>query len=128
MRELRSLKNSVPRSELREQCQKGQGEPKGVERNLDAFLLSIASLNPPILRENRRLTMQPLKSVEQAAELLAISPWTVRGYIKTGKLKPVRLGRRVLLAEDELERLVAEGQEPREAQAEPGKMLGEATR
>ncbi len=55
--------------------------------------------------------MQPLRSVEQAAELLGISRWTVRSYIKTGKLKPVRLGRRVLLAEDELERLVAQGQE-----------------
>jgi excisionase family DNA binding protein len=52
--------------------------------------------------------MQPLRSVEEAGELLGISPWTVRSYIKTGKLKPVRLGRRVLLAEEELERLVAE--------------------
>jgi excisionase family DNA binding protein len=52
-----------------------------------------------------------LKSVVEAAELLRISPWTVRSYIRDGKLKPVRLGRRVLLAEDELERLVAEGQE-----------------
>jgi excisionase family DNA binding protein len=60
--------------------------------------------------------MQPLRSVEQAAVLLAISPWTVRSYIKTGKLKPVRLGRRVLLAEDELERLVTESQEPTNAQ------------
>jgi excisionase family DNA binding protein len=55
--------------------------------------------------------MRALKSVVEAAGLLAISQWTVRSYIKTGKLKPVRLGRRVLLAEDELERLVAEGQE-----------------
>jgi excisionase family DNA binding protein len=72
--------------------------------------------------------MQPLKSVEQAAQVLGISPWTVRSYIRVGKLKPVRLGRRVLLAEDELERLVAEGQEPREAQAEPGEVRREATR
>lgn len=54
--------------------------------------------------------MRGLKSVEEAAGLLGISPWTVRGYIKTGKLNPVRLGRRVLLTEDALERLVAEGQ------------------
>lgn len=55
--------------------------------------------------------MQALKSIEEAARLLGISPWTVRGYIRDGKLKPVRLGRRVLLAEGELERLVAAGQE-----------------
>ena len=53
--------------------------------------------------------MQPLRNVEQAAELLGISRWTVRSYIKTGKLKAVRLGRRVLLEESELERLVDEG-------------------
>lgn len=53
--------------------------------------------------------MRRLSSVEEAAELLRISKWTVRGYIKAGKLKPVRLGRRVLLTDEELERLVAEG-------------------
>jgi excisionase family DNA binding protein len=56
--------------------------------------------------------MRALKSVKEAAGLLAISPWTVRSYIRDGKLRPVRLGRRVLLAEDELERLVAESQKP----------------
>jgi excisionase family DNA binding protein len=66
--------------------------------------------------------MRALKSVVEAAELLRISPWTVRSYIRDGKLKPVRLGRRVLLAEDELERLVAEGQEPPEAQPEKGQL------
>ena len=55
--------------------------------------------------------MRPLRSVEEAAELLGISKWTVRSYIKTGKLKPVRIGRRILLAEDELERFVGVNQE-----------------
>ena len=53
--------------------------------------------------------MRALKSVVEAAELLRISPWTVRSYIKTGKLKPVRLGRRVLLTDGELERLHSTG-------------------
>ena len=51
--------------------------------------------------------MQPLKSVEQAAGLLGVSKWTVMGYIRDAKLQPVRLGRRVLLEESELERFVA---------------------
>ena len=74
--------------------------------------------------------MQPLRSVEQAAELLGISRWTVRSYIKTGKLKPVRLGRRVLLAEDELERLVAQGQEQagRDLQENREQRIGEVLR
>ena len=52
--------------------------------------------------------MRPLKSVGEAAELFGISRWTVRSYIRDGKLKPVRLGRRVLVEETELERFVAE--------------------
>ena len=54
--------------------------------------------------------MQPLMSVKEAAGLLGISHWTVRSYIRDGRLKPVRLGRRVLLSEEELERLVRAGQ------------------
>jgi len=53
--------------------------------------------------------MQALKSIEEAAGLLGISPWTVRKDIREGRLTPVRLGRRVLLEEAELERFVAEG-------------------
>jgi excisionase family DNA binding protein len=52
--------------------------------------------------------MKPLMSVEEAAGLLGISPWTVRSYIHNGKLRPVRLGRRVLLEEAELERLITD--------------------
>jgi excisionase family DNA binding protein len=58
--------------------------------------------------------MKALKSVEQAAGLLGISPWTVRGYIREGKLRPVRLGRRVLMEETELERFVEEGKRAEE--------------
>jgi excisionase family DNA binding protein len=56
--------------------------------------------------------MRALKNIDEAAGLLGISPWTVRAWIRIGKLRPVRLGRRVLLSESELERLVAESQEP----------------
>jgi excisionase family DNA binding protein len=53
--------------------------------------------------------MTPLYDINSAARLLSISPWTVRSYIAEGKLKAVRIGRRVLLQEVELERLVADG-------------------
>lgn len=56
--------------------------------------------------------MRALKSVEEAAGLLGISPWTVRSYIRDRKLKPVRLGRRVLVEEAELERFVESGKTP----------------
>jgi excisionase family DNA binding protein len=38
-----------------------------------------------------------LWSVEETAAALAISPWTVRLYIRQRKLCAVRVGRRVLL-------------------------------
>jgi excisionase family DNA binding protein len=52
--------------------------------------------------------MTSLKNVKQAAALLGISPWTVRAYIRDGELIPVRIGRRVLLEEEELERFIAQ--------------------
>ena len=41
--------------------------------------------------------MEQLLDIAKAAKALSISPWTVRSYIRSGKLRPVRLGRRVLL-------------------------------
>ena len=49
-----------------------------------------------------------LYSVHQAASRLSISHWSVRAFIKAGKLHPIRLGRRVLLDETELRRFIAE--------------------
>ncbi len=56
--------------------------------------------------------MKPLKSIPQFAELCGISPWTVRSYIKQGKLKPIRIGRRVLFEEQELERFIRRNSSP----------------
>jgi excisionase family DNA binding protein len=50
--------------------------------------------------------MTQLYSIEQAARLLAISPFTVRDLIRKGKLCPVRVGRRVLLDEETLKKFV----------------------
>ena len=59
--------------------------------------------------------MESLKSVEDAAEVLSISPYTVRGLIRQGKLNPVRIGRRVLLQPAELERFISDRQSPKSA-------------
>ena len=53
--------------------------------------------------------MESLKSVEEAAEALALSPWTVRLYVRQGKIRPVRIGRRVLIEPQEIRRIVEEG-------------------
>jgi excisionase family DNA binding protein len=51
--------------------------------------------------------MKCLLDVDALAELLSISPWTVRSYAKLGKLRPIRVGRRVLFEETEVERFLA---------------------
>jgi excisionase family DNA binding protein len=51
--------------------------------------------------------------IKEAAHALSLSPWTIRRYITDGKLKPVRIGRRVLIEPSELQRLVEAGRKPR---------------
>jgi excisionase family DNA binding protein len=64
--------------------------------------------------------MEPLVSVEAAARLLSLSPWTVRAKIREGKLRPVRLGRRVLLEQAELQRFVDEARSQTSTQQSTG--------
>ena len=49
--------------------------------------------------------------LKEAAEAIGLSHWQLRKYIREGKLRAVRLGRRVLVEPAELERLVEEGRE-----------------
>jgi excisionase family DNA binding protein len=51
--------------------------------------------------------MGPLHDVKSAAKLLAVSPWTIRAYIRQAKLTPVRFGRLVRLEESEIQRFIA---------------------
>ena len=53
--------------------------------------------------------------VRSAAKLLAVSPRTVRGYIRQGKLRPIRSGRLIRLEEEELRRFVAQSRDPVES-------------
>jgi hypothetical protein len=49
----------------------------------------------------------PLRTV---AELLCISPHTVRAFVKRGKLHPVKICRRLLFHPSEIARFIAECQ------------------
>lgn len=57
--------------------------------------------------------MKQLHDLKSAAAVLGISPWTVRSFISKGQLTPVRIGRRVLLEEVELERFISAGRATR---------------
>ena len=46
--------------------------------------------------------------LKEAAEAIGLSHWQLRKYIREGKLRAVRLGRRVLVEPAELQKLVAQ--------------------
>jgi excisionase family DNA binding protein len=51
--------------------------------------------------------------MRQAGEYLAVSYWTVRGWVDSGKLSPVRLGERLIRIERaDLDRLIETRKEP----------------
>jgi excisionase family DNA binding protein len=54
-----------------------------------------------------------LFNIDEAADMLRVSPWTIRAFIRDGKLNVVKIGRRVLLERSELERLVEAGRKER---------------
>lgn len=49
-----------------------------------------------------------LWNVKEAGSALSLSPWTIRRYISDGKLRTVRMGRRVLVEPAECRRFVEE--------------------
>lgn len=50
-----------------------------------------------------------LIGVRQAADAVGLSHWTIRQYIRAGKIRAVRIGKRILVEPEELERLVNAG-------------------
>jgi excisionase family DNA binding protein len=57
------------------------------------------------------LSMLALMDVKTAAKHLGISRWTVMALVRKGQLVPVRIGRRLLLEESELERFINESRQ-----------------
>ena len=53
--------------------------------------------------------MDVLFNIKEAASKLKVSPLTLRAWIYEGKLESVKLGRRVLLTEQELQRFIERG-------------------
>jgi len=56
-----------------------------------------------------RRRLEPLLKLEEASALLRRSHWTLRRDIKAGRLRCVRLGRRLLIERAEVRRLIAAG-------------------
>jgi len=65
------------------------------------------------MREKKQSRSQRLYNVEQAGEYLGgVSPHTVRKKIQSGEVKVVRLGRRTMVSQEELDRISRHGWSP----------------
>ena len=56
-------------------------------------------------------TLEPLLTIDEAARIIGRTHWTLRRDIKAGKLKCVRIGRRIMIEPSEIRRLIQEGRE-----------------
>jgi excisionase family DNA binding protein len=65
--------------------------------------------------------MEKLYSIQEAADLLRVSHWTLRGWIQLGKLRSAKIGDRRVIRESELMRLVVDDPRPIQTTAIRGK-------
>lgn len=56
---------------------------------------------------------ESLISIDKAADILGLSPWTIRAWITQGKITSAKLGARRLIPQSELDRLISESLVPR---------------
>jgi len=61
--------------------------------------------------------MERLYSVDEAAELLRLSHWTIWSWLKTGKLRGAKVGDRRVIRESELQRLIVDDARPAKAES-----------
>jgi excisionase family DNA binding protein len=51
-------------------------------------------------------------TVETVADRLGVSPWTVRSWIRQGRIPFAKVGKRVLVRVDDIEALLAQNTKP----------------
>ena len=60
-----------------------------------------------------------LLKIEHAAELLGVSPWTIRSWIAQRRIRSAKLGSRRLIHESEIARLIEDGTRTAESFDQP---------
>ena len=69
------------------------------------------------LHHGRRLLLDNLLSVEEAARRLGnISVWTIRAWLSRGRLLRTKIGRRTMIRESELQKVIEDGGKSRAPQ------------
>ena len=59
--------------------------------------------------QSKRRETKRLYSLDEAAEALGLSPWTLRAHKKKGSLRTVSAGRRVLVSSETIDLISREG-------------------
>jgi excisionase family DNA binding protein len=58
-------------------------------------------------------TPHKLLTIQEAADSLGISVWTLRGWAYAGRISSHKLGKRLMVSQKELDRILAETERPR---------------
>jgi excisionase family DNA binding protein len=61
--------------------------------------------------DNPNLQLEPLLTIEDVARLLGRTHWTLRHDVKAGRLRCVRIGRRIMVEPSEIQRFIEEGRQ-----------------
>jgi hypothetical protein len=62
----------------------------------------------PVIKYPPSVALPRLLTLHEVATALRLSPYTIRSLVRKGRLKPVRICRRLLFCQDEIARLLAE--------------------
>ena len=83
---------------------------RGEVQNLPQVRPTVGELPRVQREEGERKGPKPLAvGVDEAGKLLGLSPWTIRQYVARGRIRAVRVGRRVLVPMEVLEKVMVEG-------------------
>jgi excisionase family DNA binding protein len=61
----------------------------------------------------KTLTHHKLLTIQEAADSLGISVWTLRGWAYSGRISSHKLGKRLMVSLEELDRILTESERPR---------------
>ena len=55
--------------------------------------------------------MRQILTLQEAADHLRVSPHTVRAWVYEKRIMPIRMGRLMMFSEEEIERVIARGED-----------------
>lgn len=85
----------------------------GYKRQVERFHLThpyVSHLTMDQLYEEQSTHLEPLWTVEQAADYFHLNPMTIYRWVSKGRIKSTKIGNRVRIPRSEIERIAGETQ------------------